>query len=103
MKKIRILLSLITFWVGTSSCVTAQSTPADSHPKRFTLSKSPFFRTMLSDDGIGEWGFAALVEADSRKNSVRHRRAPQHRSREIARELKIDLQRRPGRDSQPLP
>jgi 7,8-dihydropterin-6-yl-methyl-4-(beta-D-ribofuranosyl)aminobenzene 5'-phosphate synthase len=89
-KKIRILLSLITlFGVGTSSCVTAQSAPADSHPMVHAL-KITILSTMLADDGIGEWGFAALVEADGRKILFDTGARP-NTVLENARELKLDL------------
>ena len=90
MKKIRILLSLITlFWVGTSSCVAGQSAPADSHPMVHSL-KITILSTMLADDGIGEWGFAALVEADGRKILFDTGARP-NTVLENARELKLDL------------
>ena len=34
--------------------------------------KVTILSTMLADRGIGEWGFAALVEAGRAKNSLRH-------------------------------
>jgi 7,8-dihydropterin-6-yl-methyl-4-(beta-D-ribofuranosyl)aminobenzene 5'-phosphate synthase len=89
-KKIRILLPLITFfWMGTSSCVTAQSAPADSHPTVHAL-KITILSTMLANDGIGEWGFAALVEADGRKILFDTGARP-NTVLENARELKLDL------------
>jgi 7,8-dihydropterin-6-yl-methyl-4-(beta-D-ribofuranosyl)aminobenzene 5'-phosphate synthase len=89
-KKIRTLLSLITlFWAGTSSCVAAQSAPADSHPTVHAL-KITILSTMLADDGIGEWGFAALVEADGRKILFDTGARP-NTVLENVRELKLDL------------
>lgn len=45
---------------------------------------------MLADDGIGEWGFAALVEADGRKTLFDTGARP-NTVLENAKELKIDL------------
>jgi len=45
---------------------------------------------MLADDGIGEWGFAALVEADGRKILFDTGARP-NTVLENARELKLDL------------
>jgi 7,8-dihydropterin-6-yl-methyl-4-(beta-D-ribofuranosyl)aminobenzene 5'-phosphate synthase len=46
--------------------------------------------TMLADDGIGEWGFAALVEADGKKILFDSGARP-NTVLENAKELKIDL------------
>jgi 7,8-dihydropterin-6-yl-methyl-4-(beta-D-ribofuranosyl)aminobenzene 5'-phosphate synthase len=46
--------------------------------------------TMLADDGVGEWGFAALVEADGRRILFDTGARPRT-VLENARELKVDL------------
>jgi len=67
MKTFRIVFPLIAILLmPASSRVAAQSAPGDSHPEVRTL-KITILSTMLADDGIGEWGFAALVEADGHK------------------------------------
>lgn len=71
----------------------AQSTPAssgpDSHSQIHSL-KITILSTMLADDGIGEWGFAALVEADGHKILFDTGARPKT-VLENARELKVDL------------
>ena len=52
--------------------------------------KVTILSTMLADDGIGEWGFAALLEADGQKILVDTGAHPQT-VLENARALKIDL------------
>ncbi|MEI9970998.1 MAG: MBL fold metallo-hydrolase [Ignavibacteriota bacterium] len=52
--------------------------------------KITILSTMLADDGVGEWGFAALVEADGQQILVDTGARPQT-VLENARELKIDL------------
>lgn len=44
----------------------ASHVPGDS-PARVRAAKVTVLSTMLADRGIGEWGFAALVEADGRR------------------------------------
>lgn len=80
MKKLILLLILF----GQYAVSTAQTSPQVSHLKIIILS------TMLALEGIGDWGFGALIECDSnrilfdtggRKFVVRHN----------AKELHIDL------------
>ena len=52
--------------------------------------KVTILSTMLADDGIGEWGFAALVEADSRTFLVDTGARPETVLSNL-RDLKIDL------------
>jgi 7,8-dihydropterin-6-yl-methyl-4-(beta-D-ribofuranosyl)aminobenzene 5'-phosphate synthase len=59
--------------------------PAEVHSLKITI-----LSTMLADDGIGEWGFAALVEADGRKILFDTGARPTTVI-ENARELKVDL------------
>jgi 7,8-dihydropterin-6-yl-methyl-4-(beta-D-ribofuranosyl)aminobenzene 5'-phosphate synthase len=67
----------------------AQSASAKSLAEVSSL-KVTILSTMLADEGIGEWGFAALVEVDGRKimfdTGARARTVLEN-----ARELKIDL------------
>jgi 7,8-dihydropterin-6-yl-methyl-4-(beta-D-ribofuranosyl)aminobenzene 5'-phosphate synthase len=67
----------------------ANASGPDSHPQVHAL-KITILSTMLADDGIGEWGFAALVEADGRKILFDTGARP-NTVLENARELKIDL------------
>ena len=90
MKASRIVLPLIAILLVTvPRRVSAQATAADSHPEVRTL-KITILSTMLADDGIGEWGFAALVEADGHKILFDTGARP-NTVLENARELKIDL------------
>ncbi|HEY2823819.1 MAG TPA: MBL fold metallo-hydrolase [Candidatus Acidoferrum sp.] len=61
----------------------------DSHAELKTL-KITLLSTMLADDGLGEWGFSALVEADGRKILFDTGAHPDTVLRN-AQELKIDL------------
>ena len=90
MKAFRVVLPLIAILLmPASSRVAAQSAAVDSHPEVRTL-KITILSTMLADDGIGEWGFAALVEADGHKILFDTGARP-NTVLENARELKIDL------------
>src|SRR5271170_3552716 len=90
MKKIRLVLPLIAFLLAAApSRVAAQSDPAASHPELHSL-KITILSTMLADDGIGEWGFAARVEADGHKILFDTGARP-NTVLENARELKVDL------------
>ncbi|MBV9886798.1 MAG: MBL fold metallo-hydrolase, partial [Acidobacteria bacterium] len=66
----------------------AASAP-DSHAELKSL-KITVLSTMLADDGIGEWGFAALVDADGRKILFDTGARP-NTVLENVKELKIDL------------
>jgi 7,8-dihydropterin-6-yl-methyl-4-(beta-D-ribofuranosyl)aminobenzene 5'-phosphate synthase len=67
----------------------AASTASDIHAELKTL-KITILSTMLADDGIGEWGFAALIEADGHKILFDTGAHP-NTVLENAKELKIDL------------
>jgi 7,8-dihydropterin-6-yl-methyl-4-(beta-D-ribofuranosyl)aminobenzene 5'-phosphate synthase len=67
---------------------TATSSP-DSRAELKSL-KITILSTMLADEGIGEWGFAALVEADGKKILFDTGARP-NTVLENAKELKIDL------------
>src|SRR5580700_7555171 len=68
-----------------SHAQSAPATPPELHALKITI-----LSTMLADDGIGEWGFAALVEADGHKILFDTGARP-NTVLENARELKIDL------------
>jgi 7,8-dihydropterin-6-yl-methyl-4-(beta-D-ribofuranosyl)aminobenzene 5'-phosphate synthase len=90
MKKFRFAFPLIALLsISVPSRVPAQTSPALSHPQVHSL-KITILSTMLADDGIGEWGFAALVEADGHKILFDTGARP-NTVLENARELKIDL------------
>jgi len=67
----------------------SQAQPAPA-PSRVHSLKIQILSTMLADDGIGEWGFAAVVEADGRRilfdTGARPTTVLQN-----AKELKVDL------------
>ena len=61
---------------------------ADAHPVQRL--KITVLSTMLADEGIGEWGFAALIEADGNQVLVDTGARPQT-VLQNAREMKLDL------------
>lgn len=86
------LVLLCACLLAISPCGIAQSAPTpgpDSHPQVHAL-KITILSTMLADEGIGEWGFAALVEADGRKILFDTGARP-NTVLQNARELKVDL------------
>ncbi len=94
MKNFRFAFPLVAILlIAAPNRVSAQAASttaaADSHPEVRTL-KITILSTMLADDGIGEWGFAALVEADGHKILFDTGARP-NTVLENARELKIDL------------
>jgi 7,8-dihydropterin-6-yl-methyl-4-(beta-D-ribofuranosyl)aminobenzene 5'-phosphate synthase len=72
-------------WAQSASPASSASTLAEVHSLKVTI-----LSTMLADEGIGEWGFAALVEADGRKILFDTGARP-NTVLENAKELKIDL------------
>jgi 7,8-dihydropterin-6-yl-methyl-4-(beta-D-ribofuranosyl)aminobenzene 5'-phosphate synthase len=82
--------------LGLRGGVLAQSPPASSPPSSAApraevhALKITILSTMLADDGIGEWGFSALVEADGKKILFDTGARP-NTVLENAKELKIDL------------
>jgi 7,8-dihydropterin-6-yl-methyl-4-(beta-D-ribofuranosyl)aminobenzene 5'-phosphate synthase len=82
-----VLLSLIIF-PSKPGRVAAQS-PHAPHAQVETL-KVTILSTMLADEGIGEWGFAALVESDGHRILVDTGARPET-VLSNARELKVDL------------
>ena len=87
MKKIWTLVAgtVALFFVATSSRAQTAAPRAEVHALKITI-----LSTMLADDGIGEWGFAALVEVDGHKILFDTGARP-NTVLENARELKIDL------------
>jgi 7,8-dihydropterin-6-yl-methyl-4-(beta-D-ribofuranosyl)aminobenzene 5'-phosphate synthase len=89
-KKFRLPVTLIAlFLFPAAACIAAQSASTASHPEVHAL-KITILSTMLADEGIGEWGFAALVEADGHKILFDTGARP-NTVLENARELKLDL------------
>jgi 7,8-dihydropterin-6-yl-methyl-4-(beta-D-ribofuranosyl)aminobenzene 5'-phosphate synthase len=93
MDPLRLFLAAValTFALGTTARgQSASSAPPVSSPAEVHSLKVTILSTMLADEGIGEWGFAALVEADGRKilfdTGARSRTVLEN-----AKELKIDL------------
>jgi 7,8-dihydropterin-6-yl-methyl-4-(beta-D-ribofuranosyl)aminobenzene 5'-phosphate synthase len=69
-------------------------TLAAESPSRVRSLKIQILSTMLADDGIGEWGFAALVEVDGQRILFDTGARP-NTVLENARELKVDLAQAP--------
>ena len=91
MMQLRLFLAAIalTFTLGTVALAQSPS-PAANSPAELHSLKVTILSTMLADEGIGEWGFAALVEADGKKILFDTGARP-HTVLENAKELKIDL------------
>lgn len=91
MKKAFLLACACALSLCCSSLFAAApaQTPAPPAPPVHSL-KVTILSTMLADEGIGEWGFAALVEADGHKILFDTGARP-NTVLENARELKIDL------------
>lgn len=64
--------------------------PAQSQPARAKSVYIKILSTMLADDGIGEWGFAALVEVDGKRILFDTGARPET-VLQNAREMRIDL------------
>lgn len=63
---------VLEVWVGLALVCCSASAPAVDSPAPISAVRVTILSTMLVDyvgdnDGVGEWGFAALVEADGRK------------------------------------
>jgi 7,8-dihydropterin-6-yl-methyl-4-(beta-D-ribofuranosyl)aminobenzene 5'-phosphate synthase len=86
----RLFLALIL--AGSAGASAWPQAPASSakSPAELRSLKITILSTMLADEGIGEWGFAALVEADGKKLLFDTGARP-NTVLENARELKIDL------------
>ena len=68
--------------------------PTPEPPARVHALKIQILSTMLADDGIGEWGFGAIVEVDGHRILFDTGTAPDT-VLENARELKVDLSQVP--------
>jgi 7,8-dihydropterin-6-yl-methyl-4-(beta-D-ribofuranosyl)aminobenzene 5'-phosphate synthase len=92
-KYLRVLLTAFAIILSASTFAVAQDRPsgssATSHAELHSL-KITILSTMLADDGIGEWGFSALVEADGKKILFDTGARP-NTVLENAKELEIDL------------
>ena len=73
-------------------CVAVVSAPAQTPPANHEVKqlKVTILSTMLADEGLGEWGFAALLEADGRKLLIDTGAHPETVLSNV-RDLKIDL------------
>jgi len=78
------------FGAATAFPQTSSSAPETKTLAEVRNLKVTILSTMLADDGIGEWGFAALVEADGHKILYDTGARP-NTVLENAHELKIDL------------
>src|SRR5690242_3110567 len=91
--KIRLLIApFLALLLALSHC-RAQSAPSAAPtgaPPEVHSLKITILSTMLADEGIGEWGFAALVECDGHKILFDTGARP-NTVLENARELKLDL------------
>jgi 7,8-dihydropterin-6-yl-methyl-4-(beta-D-ribofuranosyl)aminobenzene 5'-phosphate synthase len=75
--------------VALAALSTAQTSDRPPHAQLKTL-KVIILSTMLADQGIGEWGFAALVESDGHRILVDTGARPETVLSNV-RELKVDL------------
>jgi 7,8-dihydropterin-6-yl-methyl-4-(beta-D-ribofuranosyl)aminobenzene 5'-phosphate synthase len=76
--------------VETADILSHWMQPLETPQHQVKQLKVTILSTMLADEGIGEWGFAALVEADGQQILVDTGARPQT-VLENARELRIDL------------
>jgi 7,8-dihydropterin-6-yl-methyl-4-(beta-D-ribofuranosyl)aminobenzene 5'-phosphate synthase len=89
----RSLLAAVALSFALGATALAQSAPPPTStgaPAELRSLKVTILSTMLADEGIGEWGFAALVEADGKKILFDTGARP-NTVLENAKELKIDL------------
>jgi len=86
-KLIRLLTLLLSFALASSLLLAQNSAPTPAQIKNL---KVTILSTMLADEGIGEWGFAALVEADGHRMLVDTGAHPET-VLSNAQELKVDL------------
>jgi 7,8-dihydropterin-6-yl-methyl-4-(beta-D-ribofuranosyl)aminobenzene 5'-phosphate synthase len=81
---------LIFIASGSALGQSPPPSPSAKAPAELQSLKVTILSTMLADEGIGEWGFAALVEADGKKILFDTGARP-NTVLENARELKVDL------------
>src|SRR5260370_2981610 len=91
-----VLVCAVVVWPGRA-CAAAEAGGASNSAgidgvsgTQIRALKVTILSTMLADEGIGEWGFAALVEADGRRVLVDTGARPQT-VLQNARELNVDL------------
>lgn len=89
LRPFRIFALAIACLVAQANGVGAQDNPP-SKPAQVESLRVTILSTMLADEGIGEWGFAALVEADGHRILVDTGARP-NTVLENARDLHIDL------------
>ncbi|MCX7159772.1 MAG: hypothetical protein NT176_11690, partial [Proteobacteria bacterium] len=82
-----LLVGMPLFFVGTPTVVAQNNPPVQIQAVKFTV-----LSTMLvgGGQGIGEWGFAGLLEADGRRILIDTGSHPET-VLQNARDLKIDL------------
>jgi 7,8-dihydropterin-6-yl-methyl-4-(beta-D-ribofuranosyl)aminobenzene 5'-phosphate synthase len=79
------------FWVFACLAISAQSSPQiTSQQTQVRSLRVTILSTMLADEGIGEWGFAALMEADGHRILIDTGARP-NTVLDNARDLHIDL------------
>jgi 7,8-dihydropterin-6-yl-methyl-4-(beta-D-ribofuranosyl)aminobenzene 5'-phosphate synthase len=92
MKSSRFVAGLCVLVLFSACGASGQTSanPVRSHQTQINKLKITILSTMLADKGIGEWGFAALVEADAHRVLVDTGARPDT-VLENARELGVDL------------
>jgi 7,8-dihydropterin-6-yl-methyl-4-(beta-D-ribofuranosyl)aminobenzene 5'-phosphate synthase len=86
-----IALGLVAFALAAAALDGALAAPAPPAPSaRVRALKIAILSTMLADEGIGEWGFAAIVDVDGQRILFDTGARP-NTVLENARELKVDL------------
>ena len=83
-------MNIISRWLVLTCLLLIGETVSGATPHPVQNLKITILSTMLADDGIGEWGFAALVEVDGTPLLIDTGARPQT-VLQNARELKIDL------------
>src|SRR5262249_49498410 len=78
-----------TRWLALAALLSAPVSAEEAHPKVGAL-RIIILSTMLANEGVGEWGFAAYVEADGHRLLFDTGARPRT-VLENARELKVDL------------
>jgi len=84
------VITVIFIGGGVAPGQSGRPSPSVNPPTELQSLKVTILSTMLADEGIGEWGFAALVEADW-KRILFDTGARPNTVLENAKELKIDL------------
>src|ERR1700687_1639765 len=84
------IVSFLAVNVSMSQAPSEAPTPALTTAHKVKSLHITILSTMLADEGIGEWGFAALVEADGRRILYDTGNRPETVLKN-ARELGIDL------------